>query len=203
VKVQLKNRDKRAVLVLAAAVALYALMSWVILPAYDSLGGAQTEAVEKERLLQKYRQVASRKGNYDALLGQVAKLKDQAGARLIRAANPSLAAVELQALVEETARKLNIVLIQRNVPSPAPSAAPLREMTMTLAFEATPQQMVAFLSELRSLPRFVRVVALTVNPLQIAQSATPSTLFSKNIRVGMTLGAWMELPHKELVNEQK
>jgi hypothetical protein len=127
----------------------------------------------------------------------MAKQKERAGARLIRAANPSLAAVELQTLVEDTARRLSIALIQRNVPSPAASAASLREITMTLAFEGTPQQMVAFLSELRSLPRFVRVLTLTVNPLQTAQAAVPNNLFSKNIRVNMTLGSWMELPQKE------
>lgn len=193
-KVKLQSRDKRAVLVLAAAVAVWAFASWVALPAYDSLRGAQADAVEKEGLLRKYRQIAGRKGNYDALLAQMARQRDQAGSRLIRAANPSLAAVEFQTLVEDTARRLNIVLIQRNVPSPAASTAPLREITMTLAFEGPPQQMVSFLSELRALPRFIRVSTLTVNPLQTGQSAVPSTLFSKNVRVNMTLGAWMELP---------
>lgn len=196
-KVKLQGRDKRAVLVLAAAAALYAFASWVALPAYDSLRSAKAEAVDKEVLLHKYRQVAGRKGSYDTLLDQISKKKDQAESRVIRAANPSLAAVELQTLVEDAARRNNIVLAQRNVPSPATSAAPVREITMTLSFEGTLQQMVAFLSELRSLPRFVRVLTLNINPLQIAQSAAPNTLFSKGVRVGMTLGAWMELPQKE------
>jgi len=197
VKVKLQNRDKRAVMVLAAAVALYAFISWMALPAYDSLRSARAEAVDKEGILQKYRQIANRKGSYDKLLDQIAKGRGQAGSRLIRAANPSLAAVELQTLVEDAARRTNLVLTQRNVPASAASAAPLREITMTLAFEGTPQQMVAFLAELRSLPRFVRVLALNVNPVQIAQAAVPNALFSKGVRVGMTLGAWMELQQKE------
>lgn len=196
-KVKLQNRDKRAVLILAAAVALYAFTSWVALPAYDSLRSARADAVDKEGLLQKYRQIASRKGSYDTLLAQLAKRRDQAGSRLIRAANPSLAAVELQTLVEDAARRINIVLTQRNVPAATASAAPLREITMTVAFEGTPQQMVAFLAELRSLPRFVRVLSLSVNPVQIVQTAVPNAAFSKSVRVGMTVGAWMELQQKE------
>lgn len=196
-KVKLQNRDKRAVLVLAVAVALYAFISWVALPAYDSLRSAKAEAVDKESLLQKYRQIAARKGSYDTLLDQAAKKKNEAGSRLIRAANPSLAAVELQTLVEDAARRINIVLAQRNVPSPAASSAAVREITMTLGFEGTPQQLVAFLTELRSLPRFVRVLNLNVNPLQVAQSPTPNVLFPKTVRVGITLGAWMEVQQKE------
>src|SRR6187401_3495168 len=103
-KVKLQSRDKRAVLVLAVAVTVWVFASWVALPAYDSLRAAQAEAVEKEGLLLKYRQIAGRRGKYDVLLADMAKQKEQAGARLIRAANPSLAAVEFQTLVENTER---------------------------------------------------------------------------------------------------
>jgi hypothetical protein len=126
------------------------------------------------------------------LIAQVQKQAEQAETRVIRAANPSLAAVELQSLVEASAQKFNISLLQRNVAPPAPSADPLREITMSVSFEGSPAQLVSFLSELRAAPKAVRVLTMTVNPIQVAQEAPKSGKFSKNVRVVMSLGAWVE-----------
>lgn len=190
----LQSRDKRAILILGVVVALYALLSWAALPAYDALTGAETAALESETLLEKYRQVVGRKGRYDGLLNQVEQQRQQASTRVIQAANPSLAAVELQSLVEGLAQRLGIMFSQRSVLPPTPGVDAFREISMSLAFVGTPQQMVSFLTEVRALPRSVRVLTMNVSPVQVAQEAPKGSPFSKDVRVSLTLGAWVQLP---------
>jgi hypothetical protein len=191
-KIAMQRRDRRAVGVLVIAVAAYFLVSMVAIPFYESLQGAESTAQEKEGLLRKYRQVVGRKGRYAELIAQVQKQSEQAETRVIKAENPSLAAVELQNLVETSARKFDIPLLQRNVATPAASNDPLREIAMTVSFEGSPAQLVSFLSELRAAPKAVRVLTMTVHPIQVAQEAPKSGKFSKNIRVAITLAAWIE-----------
>jgi hypothetical protein len=193
-KIAMQSRDRRALGALAIAVAVYFLVSMVAIPFYETLQGSESTAREKEDLLRKYRQVIGRKGRYAELIAQVQKQTEVAGTRVIRAGSPSLAAVEFQNLVETSAQRLGVSLLQRNVATPPLSSDPLREMIMTISFEGSPGQLVSFLSELRAAPKAIRVLTMSVNPIQIAQEAPKSGKFSKNVRVAMTLGAWIESP---------
>jgi hypothetical protein len=197
VKIAIQKRDQRALGALVIAVAAYLLVAMVGIPLYETFQGAEGTALEKEGILKKYRQVVGRKGRYSELVAQVQKQTEQAETRIIRAESPSLAAVELQNLVETSAQKLGIPLLQRNVAAPPLSTDPLREITMTVSFEGTPGQLVSFLSELRSAPKAVRVLTMNVNPTQMAHEAPKSGKFSKNIRVAMTLGAWIKSASKQ------
>ena len=196
-KITLRKRDRNALGILLLAVVLYFVTSWLVLPGYQTLSGAESAALDKERVLQKYRQVIGRKGRYSGLLEQAGKQVQQAEERVIRSEAPSLAAVEFQTLVETAARKLSINLEQRNVaPLPASTEA-LREMTMTLGFEGTPGQLVSLLSELRTVPKAIRVLSLSVSPMQAAQEAPKSGGVLKDVRVSMTLGTWVQNVKKE------
>jgi hypothetical protein len=191
-RLNLQRRDRRALVFLGVAVVAYIVLAWGLLPFYGTLREAESAAVEKEKLLQKYREVIGRKDRYVSLVAEVDNQMKQAEERIIRSANPSLAAVELQTIVEGTARKLDIALIQRSVAPATATEDPIRQITMTIAFEATPRQLVSLLAELRALPKSIRVLTMTVNPVQTAQEAPKDQKFSKNLRVGMSLGAWIE-----------
>jgi len=193
---RLQQRDRRAILVLAVALVAYVATTWVILPAWEQLDGAEAAAEEKETLLQKYRQVAARRGRYDVLLADIAKQNTVAEARTIQASTPSLAAVEFQTMVEAAARKFDITLTQRSVQPLSGTTGP-RELAMTLSFDSSPQKLISFLAELRALPRAVSVLSLNVTPQQLAQEAPQAGPFTKDIRVGMTLGAWTLGPGNE------
>ena len=194
---KIKKRDQRALGILILAVGVYFLASWFVAPLVDTLQGAESTALEKEKVLLKYRQVIGRKGRYSTLVEQAGRQVQQAEERIIRSQNPSLAAVELQTLVETAARKFDINLLQRSVAPMAASTEPLREMTMTLGFEGTPRQLVSLLSELRSAPKSIRVLTMNVSPLQPVQEAPKGGQLLKDVRVSMTLGTWIEGSKKE------
>src|SRR5678815_497704 len=114
-KIALQKRDRNALGILLIAVVLYFATSWLVLPGYRTLAGAESAALDKERVLQKYRQVIGRKGRYSSLLEQAGKQVQQAEEHVIRSQSPSLAAEEFQTLVETAARKVGVNLEQRTV----------------------------------------------------------------------------------------
>jgi hypothetical protein len=215
-KMNLQKRDVRALGILAVAVVIYFLISAVGVPAFGALSGTETEVADKESQLKKYIQVVGRKGRYAELTNQAKKQVAEVEAVFIRADNSSLAAIEFQTLVEAAAARWGIQLSRRNVAispqsnsqnrgsgqkAPPASAAPkdgadtIRDMTMTLQFGSGPQQLISFLSELRTGPKFITVLSMNLAPEQLAMSM-PKGDFSKNLRVNVTLGAVMQIPNK-------
>src|SRR5262245_12857360 len=112
-KFKIRSRDRRAFIALSIAIVAYLLFAFAVFPAFDALSGASDRVTEKENELRKYRRAVVRKGHYEKLLVQARKNMTDNEARLIRGDNPSLAAVELQTIVEGAASKLDIALSQR------------------------------------------------------------------------------------------
>jgi hypothetical protein len=170
-KLQIRKRDRRALLGLGVAVAVYVFISSVILPGLDRLQSASQDAADKEQELVKYRRATTRKGRYTQLLAQARKNVSEAEAGLVRGDNASLASVELQNIIEEAAKKLDIQLSQRNVSTARKKDQFFNEITMTLSFDCTPNQLAMFLGEIRNAPKFVVVRNAQVAPVQMVQQA--------------------------------
>src|SRR5882672_10217529 len=137
-KLEIRERDRRAIFLLVAAAAIFGIIAFGLLPAFDALKEASSGASQKEEQLGRYRRALVRKGHYAKLLEQVRKGVNDAEGRLIRGDNPTLAAVELQTIVEGAAKKVEIELNQRSVSAAKKKDEFFNEITMTLAFEATP-----------------------------------------------------------------
>jgi hypothetical protein len=185
---KIRERDRRALIVLAAGVTLYVLLSFALFPALDVLKNAAAEAAEKEGQLRKYRQALIRKGHYAQLVEAAKKNMTQSEQRLIRGDNPTLASVELQAIVEEAARKADISLEQRNMSAAKKKDAFFNEIAMMLSFQSSPNQLTTFLAEMRKASKFITVQNAQVVPLQIVQEA-PKGDFKKMLKVDLTLSA--------------
>jgi len=185
VKLEIRQRDRRALMLLALAIVIYIVGDWVLLPAYDRISDAQEVAADKETQLRRYRRAELRKGQYEGLL-KVADQRVIAGESVvINAANLSLASAELQSLVESAANNTNIMLSQRAMGIPRRLNDFYAELTMTLGFEATPNQLVMLLNELRAMPRFVSVRSLQVAPVSPVFEAPKGVDLLKTVRVAM------------------
>ncbi len=187
-KIQIRDRDRRALIGLAVALLLYLSLSFVVLPAFYNLTTAAETAVEKEQDLQKYRRAVVRQGHYAGLLEQARNNLAAAEGRLIRGDNPSLASVEFQTLVEGAAVQAGIPLGQRSVSTAKKRDEWFNEITMTMSFECTPNQLTSFLAGIRGVPKFITVRNAQISPAQVLHEA-PKGDFQKTIRVNLTLGA--------------
>ncbi len=193
-KFDIRERDRRAILLLVAAAAVYGIVSFVALPAFDRLKDASTGVGDKEQQLKKYRRAVIRKGHYTQLLEQARKNVLDAEGRLIPGDNPTLASVELQTIVEGAAKKVGLDLPQRNVTPARKKDDAFNEITMTLVLEATPAQILGFLAEIRSAPKFVVVRSAQIAPAQVVMGPPPKGDFMKTVRANVTLAALIPAP---------
>ena len=193
-KVNLREKDRRALLILGLAAGIYVLLSYVFLPVFDKLTLPPSRVSESEEQLKKYRRALIRKGHYTEQLQQARKSVAEAEARFIRGDNPTLASVELQTIVEEAAKKVSLELGQRNVSPARKKDDSFNEITMTLALEATPSQIFGFLAELRNAPKYITVRSAQIAPAQILAEPPKKGDFVKVIRANVTIAAAIPVP---------
>ena len=188
-KMEFRPRDRRALVLLGSALAVYFFFTEVGFPVYDELTAAQEGALEKEDQLRRYRRAVVRKANYEQLLEDARQRVAEAEATLIRGDNPALASAELQTIVEGAAERTGIELGQRVISPASRKDDFFTEITMTLAFECTPGQMVGFLSELRAAEKFISVRSFETSPLRAVDELSTDVEMTKDLRVNLTVGA--------------
>ncbi len=186
-KIQVKPRDRRALILMVLALAVYEFATAVILPAYDKLAAAQDAVSQKETELRRYRRAQLRKGQYGDLLKVTGDRVAKSEVAVILAANSSSASAQLQSVIEDAASKTGLALGQRTIGSVKRLNDFYAELPVTLAFDSTPGQLVAFLTELQRGPRFLTVRSLQVTPLEAPLEAPKGVALSKNVRVNMTV----------------
>jgi Tfp pilus assembly protein PilO len=199
VKLEIRQRDRRALIIMALALVTYLLADWVVLPAYDRLASARDLAADKEHQLRRYRRAELRKGQYADLLKLTNERVKKTESVVIATANMSIASAELQSIMEAAGGKVGLVVVQRMMGAPRRVNDFYAEIPMTLSFESTPLQLVTFLDELRSIPHFVTVRTMQVTPVSPVVEAPKGLDLSKNVRVNMTVAA---LTSAELVKPE-
>ncbi len=196
-KLDIREKDRRAILILAVAIGIYVLVSYVLLPAFDKLTLPPSRVSETEEQLKKYRRALIRKGHYTEQLQQARKNVAEAEARFVRGDNPTLASVELQTMVEEAAKKVSLELSQRNVSPARKKDDSFNEITMTLTVEATPSQIFGFLAEIRNAPKYITVRSAQIAPAQILTEPPKKGDFLKVIRANVTIAAAIPVPARK------
>jgi len=186
---ELQTRDRRALVLLATALAVYLFMAEVGFPFYDEFASAEESALEKEDQLRRYRRALVRKADYGQLLEDARLRVTEGEARLIRGDNPALASAALQTIVEAAAEQIGIELGQRTMAPPSRKDDFFDEITMTLAFECTPGQLVGFLSELRAAERFISLRSFEASPVRAVDEPSTELEMTKDLRVNLTVGA--------------
>ena len=186
-KLQMKPRDRKALILLVLALVIYTGANTFVLPAYDRISAAKDVAADKENQVRRYRRAELRKGQYADLLRTTADRVTQSESVVITAPNLSLVSAEFQSLVEDAAKKVGLVVGQRTVGTPKAVNEFYAELPITISFESTPGQLVSFLSEIRSVPRFITINSLQVSPTEAVMDPPKGVAVSKNVRASMTL----------------
>lgn len=186
-KVRVKQRDRRALMLLVLALVIYGGINIFVLPAYDRIATARDFAAEKETQLKKYRRAQLRKGQYTELLKTASARVAQAESLVISAGTLSVASSEFQSFIEGAASATGLTVTQRSIGTAKRLNDFYAQLPMTLSFDSTPGQLVSFLAQLRTLPRFVAVQTLQLSPLQSVMEAPKGQDLTKNVRVYMTI----------------
>ncbi len=188
-KIQIRDRDRRALIGLTLALAVYLTMSELVFPAYDRLALASEAAVDKEDQLRRYRRALSRQTRDTELISEARDRVAELDGRWIQAESEGLASVQLQALVEEASQGAGIGVEQRNIVGMRQLDDYFGETTMTLSFDATPDQLVQFLTDLRVAPKVLTVGSIEIRPLEVVHEVPDQGELEKTLRVSLSVGA--------------
>ncbi|HLH30734.1 MAG TPA: hypothetical protein VKY31_05995 [Terriglobia bacterium] len=179
------QRNRRALIALGVAVAIYLISSQALLPLYDQLRASSGAAADKTEELRKYRRELSHRGNYEALKADARKKLDEVNTHFFT--NDAAGTAELQRIIEEGAKTVGIDLMQRTTSQPRKIDDLASELTMTTTFEATPNQLVAFLNQLRNSSKIVNVRNSQIDPVQVVYEAPKSGDVKKTLRANLTI----------------
>ena len=186
-KIRLRDRDRRALIGLALAVALYVATVELVLPQWDRLREAPEMAANSESQLRRYRRAILRQGQYEELEALAVARDGELESLLIRAESESLASVELQSIVESVAADIGVVFGERNIIAPRILDDFFSETAMSVAFDSTPNQLVSLLTALRDLETLI-----TVRELNIQPKPDEGQDLTKEWQVSLTVGALIE-----------
>jgi Type II secretion system (T2SS), protein M subtype b len=189
VKFKLERRDRTALVLLAGALGLWVFIEQAVFPFYDELRAAPAVAKEREELLSKYQRQVARKDSQAQTVKGISGDNSQLENLAIRADNPSLAAVDLQSMIEQAAALSNISIGLKSVSAVKAKTALLNEVGMSLNFDCVPGQLVSFLSVLRNSPKILNVRTLQITPMDMAYEPPKRGELAKKVRIVMTVTA--------------
>ncbi len=106
----ISKRDKKVLMIGALAVALFLVINYVISPFIESENDIQGGTEQKEMLLQKYERVINQRGEIEKKLAKMKREQSDLNAKLLKGSTPSLAAAEMQKMLEKISKKYGLEL---------------------------------------------------------------------------------------------
>ncbi len=99
----LSSRDKKFLTVGALALLLFLVINYVIIPFIQSEREIRESTEQKEVTLEKYERIIAGRAEVEKQLAQVKKKQTQLNAKLLTGSTPSLAAADMQKMLEKIA----------------------------------------------------------------------------------------------------
>ena len=106
----ISKRDKKVLMIGALAVALFLVINYVISPFIESENDIQGGTEQKEMLLQKYERVINQRGEIEKKLAKMKREQSDLNKKLLKGSTPSLAAAEMQKMLENISKKYGLEL---------------------------------------------------------------------------------------------
>ena len=179
---KLTGKDGRAIKIAAAAIAAFALLQYLVLPAWDRARDARQDIAIQEQTLAKYRQAITAAGPRAKEAENMAERLRQAESRLLQADTDALASAELEKLVKGMAAGNGIELKSSEFNRVVDGQDGYKEIPVGIGFQCRVDQLVNFLSALQTSDRLLGVKKLAIQPTGGAK---------KEVLVSMTVGGWV------------
>jgi len=194
VKIEIRQRDKRALIGLGVAALLFLLADQLLLPAYDRLADARETARQREDQLDRYRIAAGRQGIASGVLAQVEaetdRLREQLLPPISNTPGGEAQGARFGTLIESAAEEAGILLRQRDaVETRRLGEGDFEEVSIGLSFDALPEELAAFLGRLRGSETHLAVVRLQVTPIDQALEIPEDRTIARTLQVTMTVAA--------------
>ena len=106
----ISKRDKKILTIGGLAIALFLFFTYVINPFIESEQEIREKTEQREMLLQKYEKIINQRGEVEKNLAQMKRKQGQIKGKLLKGSTPSLAAAEMQKMLEKISDKYDLEL---------------------------------------------------------------------------------------------
>ena len=106
----ISKRDRKILTIGIGAVVLFLVFTYVISPFIESEQDIREKTQQQELLLQKYEKIISQQKETEKKLTQVKSQQGQLNKKLLKGSTPSLAAAEMQKMLEQISKKYDLEL---------------------------------------------------------------------------------------------
>ena len=106
----ISKRDRKILTIGIVAVALFLVYNYVISPFIESEQDIRERTEQREMLLQKYEKIISQRKEIEKKLTQIKRQQGQLNKKLLKGSTPSLAAAEMQKMLEQISKKHDLEL---------------------------------------------------------------------------------------------
>jgi len=107
---KISKRDKKVLTVGAVAVFLILVMNYVVFPFIESEKGIRERTQQKEMVLQKYEKIIKQRKEVEEKLDQLNRKLNRLNRKLLKGSTTSLAAAEMQKILERISSKHDLEL---------------------------------------------------------------------------------------------
>jgi len=108
--VNISKRDRKFLTIGMVAVALFLVFTYVISPFIKSEQDIRERTQQREMLLQKYEKIIGQQKEIEQKLTQIKRQQGQLNKKLLKGSTPSLAAAEMQKMLEQISKKHDLEL---------------------------------------------------------------------------------------------
>jgi hypothetical protein len=158
----ISKRDKRALQVGAAALAVWVILRFAAFPVWDHWQQQRSELPLRETALIKYRQALAGAGAEEQTAKSLKARLQRTESGLLTSATPALAAAEFQDWIRQSAASHSIELRSSQFLDLRPMEDGYTQVPLGLQFQCRLGQLVEFLSDLRAGPKIVGVPRLQI-----------------------------------------
>ena len=106
----ISKRDRKILTIGIVAVALFLVFTYVISPFMESEQDIRDRTQQLEMLLQKYEKIIGQQKEIEKNLTQIKREQGQLNNKLLKGSTPSLAAAEMQKMLEQISKKYDLEL---------------------------------------------------------------------------------------------
>ena len=107
---KISSRDKKILTIGVLAVVLIFVFNYVIVPFFQGELDIRERTQQKEMLLQKYEKIMGQRDDVEKKLNQLRGKQNQLNMKLLKGSTPSLAAAEMQKVLETISKKHGLEL---------------------------------------------------------------------------------------------
>ena len=159
---EIRDRDKRALMIAAAAVAVFGILRFGFFPAWDRWEEQRANLETQAATLAKYRAAVESSGARNAEVAALEARLREAESGLLNSRTPALASAEVQELVKQLTAAHSIEIRSSDFLPPKALGAGYLEVPLGLQFQCRLDQLVSFLSAAEQSPKYLAVSKLSV-----------------------------------------